>query len=230
MVDEPPEHQPEFAEPNASPDVFEYSESAKPGSKERLHLEAQVAELGWSHLFELLPPGVAEAYTVISEDLHELALQLVTPALDDDSTLRSLGTYIRTIHRLDQYREEFGLWWGLPHSGRAQLNVLLSELRVESPLTSDQIQRLKERWDETEDESVTEFLDLVEADDVASLQADGSLAVSDISGPRCLQAWVNYCTAPNTETATPARLAQLAIAATLSLALALSRNDTTPET
>ena len=180
MVHQPSEHQPEHIEPDTSPEVLQYSENTTPGSPERRHLEAQVAELGWSNLFELLPPGVAEACEVIRSDLTQLADELTDPPENKDDQLRSLGTYIRTLHRLDQYREEFGIWWGFPPDARTGLNRLAQQLRTESPLTPNQIERLLERWSEVEDESVAEFIELVESDDLAVLDAD--VGLSDSAG------------------------------------------------
>ena len=79
MAHQPSEHQPEHVEPDTSPEVLQYPEFTTPGSPERRHLEAQVAELGWSNIFGLLPPGVAEAYEVICEDLAQLADELTNP-------------------------------------------------------------------------------------------------------------------------------------------------------
>ena len=128
MVHQPSEHQSEHVEPETSPDVVQYSEATTPGSPERRHLEAQVAELGWSNLFELLPPGVAEAYEVICADLIQLADELTNPAEDQNGQLRSLGTYIRTLHRIARYRDEFGIWWGFPPDTRVELNKLAQQL------------------------------------------------------------------------------------------------------
>ena len=189
MAHQPSEHQPEHVEPDPSPDVLQYSENTTPGSPERRHLEARVAELGWSNLFELLPPGVAEAYEVICADLTQLADELTYPSEDQDEQLRSLGTYIRTLHRLDQYRDEFGIWWGFPPDTRKDLHKLAQHLRTESPLTPNQIERLLERWSEVDDESVAEFIELVENDEVAVLNADGGLSDTADAGPESIRRW-----------------------------------------
>ena len=196
---QPSEHQSEHVEPETSPDVVQYSEATTPGSPERRHLEAQVAELGWSNLFELLPPGVAEAYEVICADLIQLADELTNPAEDQNGQLRSLGTYIRTLHRIARYRDEFGIWWGFPPDTRVELNKLAQQLRTESPLTPNQIERLLERWTEVEDESVAEFIELVDGDDLAVLSAEGGLADSADAGPESIRRWLQQ--APNEDPA-----------------------------
>ena len=189
MAHEPSEHEPDRVAPDASPDGFEYSEVTTPGSPDRLRLEAAVAELGWSNLFELLPPGVAQAYEAIYDDLSQLTYELSNPPKDPDERLRSLGTYVRTVHRLDQYRDEFGMWWGFPPDTRRELNRLTRELRTSGPFTANQIERLLERWSEVQDESVAEFIELARDDVLAILTTDGRVGAIEDGCAQSLAKW-----------------------------------------
>lgn len=192
MARPPSEHQSEAVSPDARPVVFEYSELTKPGSPERIDLEAKVAELGWSNLFELIPPGVADAYEVIREDLAQLADELGNPPTDSADRLRSLGTYVRTLVHLDEYQEQFGIWWGVPADSRAEMNRVRHELRSQSPLTPNQIERLLERWAETEEESIAQFAGLVEGDCLGLLHPGGIVTESVDGGLASLGRWTAF--------------------------------------
>ena len=96
------------------------------------------------------------------------------------------------------------MWWGFPPDTRVDLSKLAQDLRTRGPLTPNQIERLLERWSEVEDESVAEFLELVEDDLLAVLGPDGVLASSADAGPKVIHRWVHRARskeqAPSNET------------------------------
>ena len=161
-------------------DLNEYAEETRPGTRARRELELSVFTLGWSNIFELLPPGVAEAYQEIARALQ--------PLTDFTEQAPTMANYVEAVSLLDQYTEEFGLWWGLPPAQRLRASECARNLASE-PFTPNQLERLKNHWVEA-DGSVELFDELVAHDDLGVLdQETGDLVPSPDSGEAILNQW-----------------------------------------
>lgn len=192
MAEWPPDTGPEQPLPShKDPDNFE-SGANQSETSERTWLERQIAQVGWETVFELLPPGVQEAYGQLHDDLSNLMGQLEVAENDAEASEAletSLPLYVQVLWDIESFRRVHGIWWGLTEEPRrAELQEAVDELLASDPFTANQRERLLEQYEGVAREEGQTYLDRLASDDLWELSND-SLKQSASSGLVALDTW-----------------------------------------
>lgn len=164
-------------------------------SQDALH--DHISAVGWEAVFELQPPGIAEAYKAYGEHLEELRDQLLL--LDnleeageaespEDHSHYALALYVRVLDDINSHRREYGIWWGLPTAERRQVHDEFDAFIQGTPLTANQRERLLDRYDGGGYTYASDYIEELIADDVWVLH-EGQLVPSPDRGEASMTTW-----------------------------------------